>query len=164
MNENLVIHRFGDELAPHFDRINREWITQMYALEQTDIDQLEHPRKNIIDTGGEILFVEHPKLGIIGTGALLKTGHREFELIKMGVTSAARGLKAGEYLLVATIARAFEMGCDRLFLLTNKKSEAAIHLYEKLGFEHDAEILAQFGREYERCDVAMLYKGPMTNR
>lgn len=161
MNDALVIHRFSDALAPHFDRINREWITQMYALEQTDIDQLEHPRKNIIEPGGEILFVEHPVLGIIGTGALLKTGPREFELIKMGVTAAARGRKAGEFLLNATIACAFELGCDRLFLLTNKKSEAAIHLYEKAGFVHDADILAEFGGEYERCNVAMLYKGPL---
>ncbi|WP_234411390.1 hypothetical protein [Rhodanobacter thiooxydans] len=34
---------------------------------------------------------------------------------------------------------------------------AAIHLYEKLGFQHDAEIMARHGARYQRCDVAMRY-------
>lgn len=157
----LAIRRFSDALAPHFDRINREWIEDMYALEQVDIDQLEHPRANIVTPGGDILFVEDPTLGIVGTCGLLKTGPREFELIKMGVSRAARGRKAGEFLLGAAIERAFAMGAERLFLLTNKKSEAAIHLYQKLGFVHDADLLASCGGEYERCDVAMLYRGPL---
>ena len=47
---------------------------------------------------------------------------------------------------------------DKVYLLTNRKCEAAIHLYEKLGFVHDAEIMAKFGARYERCDVAMSYR------
>jgi RimJ/RimL family protein N-acetyltransferase len=49
------------------------------------------------------------------------------------------------------------MGIERLYLLTNTKCTAAIHLYEKLGFEHDAEVMERFGRRYERCNVAMSY-------
>lgn len=157
----LAIRRFSDALAPQFDRINREWIEEMYALEQVDLDQLEHPRKAIIDPGGDILFVEDPVLGIVGTCGLLKTAPGEFELIKMGVSRAARGRKAGEFLLEAAIERAFAMGCKRLFLLTNSASQAAIHLYQKLGFVHDAELLARCGGEYARCNVAMLYRGPL---
>ena len=157
----LAIRRFSDALAPHFERINREWIEEMYALEQVDIDQLTQPRARIVEPGGDILFVEDPELGVIGTCGLLKTGEHEFELIKMGVSKAARGRKAGEFLLGAAIERAFAMGAKRLFLLTNRKSQSAIHLYEKLGFVHDADLLARCGGEYERCDVAMLYRGPL---
>jgi ribosomal protein S18 acetylase RimI-like enzyme len=78
----------------------------------------------------------------------------------MGVLEAARGAKAGEFLLRATIARAAELGADPLYLLSNKKSQAAIHLYEKLGFVHDEGIRRAYGARYERCDVAMLYKPP----
>ena len=49
------------------------------------------------------------------------------------------------------------MGAERLYLLSNRKSAAAIHLYEKLGFRHDARIMQEFGVRYARCDVAMLY-------
>jgi DNA-binding MarR family transcriptional regulator/GNAT superfamily N-acetyltransferase len=154
----LAIRGFSDELAPDFRRINAEWIEGMYQLEQADIDVIEHPRERIIAPGGDILFVEAPGLGIVGTCALRRTGAREYELTKMGVTQAARGRKAGEFLLGAVIERAQALGCDRLYLLSNRKSAAAIRLYEKLGFVHDAGIMAEFGARYARCDVAMLYR------
>ena len=77
----------------------------------------------------------------------------------MGVRESARGLKAGEFLLEAMIARAHAMDAEKLYLLTNRACAAAIHLYEKLGFVHDADIMAQYGARYQRCDVAMLYIG-----
>jgi ribosomal protein S18 acetylase RimI-like enzyme len=89
----------------------------------------------------------------------LKTAPDELELIKMAVLPEARGRGAGEFLLRATIERAFALGAERLFLLTNSKSRAAIRLYERSGFVHDAEILARCGGEYARCDVAMRYLG-----
>jgi ribosomal protein S18 acetylase RimI-like enzyme len=52
------------------------------------------------------------------------------------------------------------MGAEVLYLLSNRKSAAAIHLYEKLGFVHDAEIMSEYGTRYERCDVAMRYRPP----
>lgn len=159
----LAIRRFTDALADDFYRINAEWIGDMYQLEHTDIDVLSNPRERIIEPGGDILFVQDPSLGIVGTCALQKTGERQFELTKMGVSQKARGRKAGEFLLEAIIARAHALGCDRLYLLSNAKSEAAVHLYEKLGFFHDAGIMEEFGKRYERCNVAMLY-APLETR
>ena len=78
---------------------------------------------------------------------------------KMAVVESARGLKAGEYLLEHTVARARELGAKKLYLLTNAKCAAAIHLYEKLGFVHDPTIMVEYGARYERCDVAMRYAG-----
>jgi ribosomal protein S18 acetylase RimI-like enzyme len=154
---DIVIHRFRDDLAADFAVINRQWIEAMYALEPTDEAQLAEPRRLIVDPGGDILFAEAQGLGVVGTCGLLKTGARTFELIKMAVRPEARGRGAGEALLRAGIARAFELGCDSLFLLTNAKSAAAIRLYERNGFVHDAAIMAEFGAEYARCDVAMRY-------
>lgn len=155
----LTIHEFSDALAHEFHDINAEWIEAMFRLEPTDREVLENPRARIVDPGGAILFVEAEGLGIVGTCALQKTGEQAFELTKMGVRSSARGLKAGEFLLGAMIARARAMGAEPLYLLTNAKCEAAIHLYEKLGFRHDAGIMADYGARYERCDVAMLHTG-----
>jgi GNAT superfamily N-acetyltransferase len=106
-----------------------------------------------------ILFVEVDGLGIVGTCALQKTGATGFELTKMGVRESARGMKAGEFLLSAVIDRAIRLGADPLYLLTNSRCAPAIHLYAKLGFRHDAGIMARYGARYERCDVAMLYAG-----
>ena len=156
----LSIREFSDELAPAFREINAEWIEAMYRLEPTDLDVLDHPRRRIVHPGGAILFVEARGVGVIGACALQKTGDRRFELTKMGVRSFARGVKAGEFLLGAVIDRAQAMGADTLYLLSNRKSAAAIHLYEKLGFAHDAEILRDYGPRYARCDVAMRYRPP----
>jgi DNA-binding MarR family transcriptional regulator len=155
----LTIREYSDDLAMDFYEINAEWINTMFRLEQADRDVLEHPLERIIEPGGAILFVEAPCLGVVGTCALQKTGEKSFELTKMGVRTSARGLKAGEFLLSAMIDRAKAMHAETLYLLTNKRCEAAIHLYEKIGFRHDAEIMARYGSRYERCDIAMRYYG-----
>lgn len=153
----LVLVHFADALADDFRRINTEWISAMYAMEATDHDVLDNPRIRIIDRGGAILYVRADDLGIVGTCALMQTEPGVFELTKMGVLAAARGRKVGEFLLARAIAHARTMDMRTLYLLTNKKSQAAIHLYEKLGFVHDAAIMARYGRKYARCNVAMSF-------
>lgn len=155
----LRIVEFSDELATDFHDINAEWIQTMFRLEETDRVVLENPRSQILEPGGAILFVEARGKGIVGTCALQNTGPTSFELTKMGVRESARGLKAGEFPLGAVIERAISLGADPLYLLTNARCAAAVHLYEKLGFRHDAEIMARYGSRYERCDVAMRYRG-----
>lgn len=160
MKPRLSILPWSSDHAQAFYAINAEWISSMFAMEQNDRDILENPQSLIIDRGGTILFVKAEGLGVVGTCALMPTQQKGvFELTKMGVLESARGLKAGERLLAAILEEAHAMGIERLYLLTNKKCEAAVHLYEKFGFRHDAEIMATYGARYERCDVAMLYVG-----
>ena len=149
---------FSDDLADAFYRINAEWIEDMFALEENDIALLSRPRELILDKGGVVLFAETPELGVVGTCALMVSKDGWVELTKMGVLKSARGLKVGEFLLAKTLERAASLGMDKVYLLTNRKCAAAIHLYEKLGFVHDAEIMRTFGARYERCDVAMAYR------
>lgn len=155
----LSLRSYDPSLAREFHDINREWIEGMFAMEDADREILEHPDERIIAPGGDILFVEAAGLGIVGTCALLKTGPGAFELTKMGVRESTRGLKAGEFLLAGTIERARQLGAEKLYLLTNSACAPAIHLYEKLGFEHDRGIMERYAARYDRCDVAMLYKG-----
>ena len=161
MIPDMTVRDFSDDLAQAFHDINAAWISQMFVLEENDVTLLENPRALIIDKGGAVLFAQTPDLGVVGTCAIMKMKDGWFELTKMGVLEAARGRKVGEFLLAATIERAKAMGvADRLYLLTNTRCGPAIHLYEKLGFQHDAEIMALFGSRYERCDVAMRYRSP----
>ncbi len=153
----LTILEYADTLAPVFRDINAQWIESMYQMEQADREVLENPRARIIDKGGDILFVAAEGLGVVGACALRKTAEGQYELTKMGVLESARGRKAGEFLLKAVIARAERLGAKRLYLLSNRKSAAAVHLYEKLGFAHDVGIMQEFGARYERCNVAMVY-------
>lgn len=151
----LDILDFTDDLAPAFRDINAEWIEAMFTLEANDRAILDHPRDSIIDRGGIIRFVRAGELGIVGTCALIRIADGVFELTKMGVLAAARGQKAGEFLLAHVVAEARRMALERVYLLTNRRCAAAIHLYEKAGFVHDACVMADFGARYARCDVAM---------
>lgn len=156
----LEIVEFTDALAPHFDRISREWVEEMFRLEAEDIAMIENPRARVIDKGGTILFVRDPELGIIGTCALMPMADGGVELTKMGVLKSARGRRAGDFLMRQILKRARQMRVQDLFLLTNSKCGAAIRLYEKYGFRHDDDIMRRYGHRYERCDVTMSYAMP----
>ncbi|WP_371194136.1 GNAT family N-acetyltransferase [Glaciecola sp. SC05] len=159
-SKDLEFLDFSDALAPHFERINRIWIEDMFHLEDIDKQVLRYPRKHIIEKGGYVFFVKHKTLGVIGTCALLNSGNSNYELTKMGVQADLRGLKVGEKLLEYVIQRALSIPAQTLYLLTNKKCEAAIHLYEKYSFAHDDDIMQSYGKNYERCNVAMRYIAP----
>ncbi len=159
MAEGLQIVAYRDDLAGTFHDINAAWIESMFMMEDADRRTLLDPRGKIVAPGGAILFVALPDGEIVGTCALRKEADGVFELTKMGVTEAARGRKAGEFLLAAVLQRAATMDIDTLYLLTNKRCEAAIHLYEKAGFVHDAGIAREYGQQYDRCDVAMRFVG-----
>ena len=60
-------------------------------------------------------------------------------------------------ILIVIVVGFFISAFNTLFLLTNKDCEAAIHLYEKNGFTHCADIMDKYGSAYERCNVAMRY-------
>jgi len=157
MQTQVVIKAFEPALAHHFEAINKQWIDDMFVLETIDKQVLEDPQSHIIDKGGKIWFAEHPTLGIVGTCAFWNKGNNSFELTKMGVLKSARGLKVGEILLQHVLKEAQSLDIKKLFLLTNAKCAAAIHLYEKNGFVHDKTIMQDYGQNYARCNVAMLY-------
>ena len=156
-SEKLKFLAFTPQLAKHFKSINQQWIEDMFVMEPVDQDILDFPEQLVLAPGGYIWFVKHPTLGVIGTCALNKKDENIFELTKMGVLNEARGLKAGEQLLQYVLTEAQEMGIDTIFLLTNTKCQAAIHLYEKNGFVHDQQIMQRYGKAYQRCNVAMRY-------
>jgi putative acetyltransferase len=60
----------------------------------------------------------------------------EFEVAKMAVTSAQQGAGIGRKLLQAAIEAGRSAGARRLYLETNSRLEAAIRLYESMGFKH----------------------------
>lgn len=123
----------------------------MFVVEEIDDQVLSDPLTHIIQPGGK-----YPSLGVVGACALLKKGQGIFELTKMGVLQSARGLKVGEQLLQYVLKQCAAMKAKKVFLLTNQKCQAAIHLYEKNGFEHSQQIMQDYGSTYARADVAML--------
>jgi putative acetyltransferase len=140
--------------SPHhqaaFKQINIEWISDLFTVEPHDLEQLDHPETHILIDGGEILLAQHGE-AIVGTVAIIRTGPDEFELAKMGITKAARGLGIGRLLCEAAVDYARNMGAKRVWLESNKKAVVAVQLYERIGFVH----IPLRNSPYARADVHM---------
>jgi putative acetyltransferase len=143
---------FRPELATAFTRLNRDWIERLFAMEETDWKVLRDPAAAIIAPGGQIFFALEGDTPI-GTAAALRVSADCFELAKMAVQPDYQGRGIGRRLGQAVIQFVREAGGSRLFLLTNSSLADAIHLYERLGFEH-RPLPPETG--YSRADVYMV--------
>ncbi len=133
-----------------FKNINYAWIEKHFKVEKGDSDSLENPEKYFLLTGGAVLLACRGE-EILGTSALKPMGNDAYELCKMGVNEAARGLGIGGLIGEAAIQKARELGAKRVYLETNSSLTPAITLYAKLGFIR----LENFTSPYNRADVAM---------
>lgn len=133
-----------------FKQINYEWIKKYFKVEKGDLDSLENPEKYFLATGGAVLLAQRGN-EYLGTSALKPMGNDSYELCKMGVSEAARGLGIGGLIGEAAIKKARELGAKRVYLETNSSLTPALTLYSKLGFVR----IENFTSPYERADVAM---------
>jgi GNAT superfamily N-acetyltransferase len=148
--ETVTIREFRDDLAPFFLSINKEWIERFFSLEAFDREQLENPRQNIVDKGGQVWFAEYGGI-VVGTAAMKKESEGVFELIKMGVLPQAQQKNVGRRLGEVAIKWAEDQGADRVVLYSNTCLSPAIRLYQRLGF---VEVPIESGK-YQRCDIKM---------
>ena len=149
---DLVIVDFSPDYADDFKRLNVEWITQHWELEEADRKVLDHPQSYIIDNGGAIFIALHEGIAI-GTVALLAQDERTFELAKMAVSPTVQGKGFGQALAEHALERARKLGATRVYLESNTILGPALGLYRKLGFEELGE--GAEASPYSRCNIQM---------
>src|ERR1700757_3732246 len=148
----LVLRRFqpGDEKP--FKELNEAWISRDFEIEPGDREVLGDPQSKILEKGGQVCLAELDGQ-VVGCCALVPIKAGEFELAKMTVSDAARGQGIGRRLLVFAIAVARVLKARRLYLESNTRAAAAVHLYEEVGFRHMAAPKA--ASKYARANVFM---------
>lgn len=153
----LRVVPFAPELREHFYRLNAEWLSKYFYIEQVDHEVLSNPERTILEPGGAIFFA---LLGdeVVGTGALLQESPGVFELTKMAVTERHQGLGIGRKVLEAAIAEFRRRGGHELFLESNSRLAPALRLYESMGFE--LQPGTRPGSHYQRADVYMVWRDP----
>jgi DNA-binding MarR family transcriptional regulator/GNAT superfamily N-acetyltransferase len=151
----VEIRPYRPEWAPHFERINAEWLQRYFTIEAVDRAVLADPQTHVLDPGGAVLFA-HIDGEVIGTCALLKESPGVYELSKMAVETGYRGYGTGRKLLDAAIAEFHRRRGRTLFLESNAKLKPALTLYESAGFVHQPAPRA--GSHYARADVYMIYQ------
>ncbi len=152
--ERIEILPYRPAWRRHFEALNREWLESLFTVEPADAALLADPHGRIVKRGGEVLFARLDGR-VVGTCALIRHDAGVWELAKMAVSPAARGRGIGRRLAGAVIAAARARGAPQLFLETSPKLEAAIGLYESLGFRRVPE--GPLGpAKYRRCSIAMI--------
>lgn len=155
--EAVRIVPFAPALREHFYRLNAEWLARYYTIEPIDHAVLSEPEKHILAPGGRILFALVGE-DVVGTCALMPDGEPGvFELTKMAVTGGHQGLGIGRKLMEAAIAEYEALGGSTLFLESQRRLQAALRLYESVGFEMQPGTKP--GSHYQRADVYMIYRG-----
>lgn len=133
-----------------FRRLNEEWITRYFVMEESDYKALDHPQEYIIDKGGHI-YMGLYKGEAVATCALIRMDDGGFELAKMAVSPGAQGLGIGYLIGKACIEKARSLGAHRVYLESNTTLKPAINLYHKLGFRKTAGPPSP----YERSNIQM---------
>jgi len=146
----IIDYQPGHQQA--FRKLNEEWITRWFKMEEADYKALDNPKGYILDKGGYILVAMYENKPA-GVCALIKMNDPEydFELAKMAVSPHAQGKNIGWMLGNAAIEKAKAAGARKIYLESNTILKPAINLYHKLGFKK----IAGHPTPYERSNIQM---------
>lgn len=143
---SVEIVDYEPTLRSAFRRLNVEWLQRWFTVEPIDEAVMGDPEHHVLAAGGHILFAMSDGEAV-GTVALRKVDDGVFELTKMAVAPDRRGGGIGRQLLAAALERFASIEGRRLFLESNDRLEAAVRLYESVGFVHrPAERPLAYGR------------------
>ena len=148
---HISIVPYEKKHQPWFEKFNRQWIEALFTMEPVDEFVLKNPETAILQAGGAILMALYDG-NVAGTVALRKVDDTKYEFTKMAVDENFRRKGIAEALSYACFEKGKELGATSIILYSNTKNNAAIKLYEKLGFKH----LPVENGVYKRANVKMV--------
>jgi GNAT superfamily N-acetyltransferase len=129
------IETFTPEHAGAFAALNRAWLVEHDLIEPHDEEQLADPWKEILNPGGQI-FVALEGHDVVGVCAAIPSGSDAFEVAKLSVAPSSQGQGLGRRLVEHCLTFAREHGARRMVLVSSTRLQAALRLYESMGFRH----------------------------
>lgn len=135
---------------PDFIRLNEDWITHYFGIEEVDRELARNPARIIADGGYIFTLLEDNQ--VIGVCALFKENDDVFQLARMAVNPEFQGKGYGNTLMDAAFKHLYKIGASRVYLLSNTILTPAIALYRKHGF-----TVLREGQHpvYARCNIEM---------
>lgn len=120
-----------------FIRLNEEWISHYFKIEETDKKLAANPYQ-VVDNGGFLFFLMSDN-EVLGVCALFNEGDGVYELARMAVSPKHQGKAYSKQLMEHCINKLKTLRAKKVYLVSNTKLEAAIHLYKKFGFQTVSE-------------------------
>ena len=139
--------------------IIRDTLTEFKANKPGTVyyDETTDHLSEVFKIPGSIYFVVELDGEIMGGSGIYPTANLPegtCELVKLYLSSQARGKGLGKILLQKCIASAKELGYKKIYLETMPELTIAIPMYEKLGFTYLQAALGSSG--HTGCDVWMI--------
>jgi len=149
----MEIHENNKEHLNDFIKLNEEWISKYFSLEEADEKLAANPYR-VIENNGYIFSLAEENQ-VIGVCALFNEGNGVFEIARMAVSPAHQGKGLGNTLIQTCISKAVKINAKKIYLVSNTKLQAAIGLYKKHGF-----VTVQTGQHpvYSRANIIMELK------
>jgi N-acetylglutamate synthase-like GNAT family acetyltransferase len=144
-----VLENSRDHLSD-FVRLNEQWISTYFAIEDVDRKLAENPGQ-IIDAGGYIFTVIESE-EVVGVCALFLEEPGVFEVARMAVPPEQQGKGYGNVLMDACLNKLGEVSATKAFIVSNTSLKAAVSLYKKHGFK--TAMLGQHP-EYSRGNIVL---------
>lgn len=149
----MNVIQYQEKYKEAFIQFNTDWIIDNFGfLEEEDNETFSHIEESL-EKGAMIYFaVENENvLATCMTKPLDADG--TWELCKLGSNKHLSHKGAGSAVFEAAMNWAVSHGAKKLFILSNSKLKAALHIYEKYGF-HEIKLEDY---EYVRGDIAFEY-------
>lgn len=150
--KDVKIVNYEHKYQEAFQKLNEEWISKFFVMEEADHKALDKPEEYILNKGGKILVALY-KDEPVGVCALIKMDDPDYdyELAKMAVSPKAQGKSIGWLLGEAIKKTAIELGASKIYLESNTMLTPAINLYYKLGFKK----VTGHSTPYQRANIQM---------
>lgn len=146
----MEVIEYQQKYKKDFIQFNTDWIKDNFgSLEEEDIDTFNHIEESLAE--GAMIYFALEEGNVLAT-CMAKPFDKNgtWELCKLGSNKHLSHKGAGSAVFHATMDWAIQHGANRLFILSNSKLKAALHIYEKYGFR---EIKLD-DYEYVRGDIA----------
>ncbi len=145
----MEIVQYDNRYAQDFVALNTAWIVGLFGqLEKEDIETFQNIEREIVN-GGMIYFATEND-EVMATCMTRHIGNEIWEICKLAANEKYKGKGAGNAVFEQCMKYAIDHGAKKLFMLSNSRLQAALHIYHKYGFK---EIKLK-DYEYERGDIA----------
>lgn len=142
---------YSPEYKQVFIDMNTAWISDMFAIEEQDIREMENIER-YLDKGSQIFFALDEEGQVMACCMIARREDGEWEIMKFAAKGMYTGTGAGSACLKACIEYAKEKNVPRIIIVSNRRCVQAVHLYRKFGFREIPADKEKF--PFERGDIA----------
>lgn len=134
-----------------FIEMNKRWISEMFVMEEADLDVLNNIERSI-EAGAQIFFAVDENDEVLACCMIAPLADGEWEIEKFCAKGMYTGTGAGSACLKACLDFAKKKRIRKVVIVSNRRCTHAVSLYRKNGF---VEVLVDKEKfPFERGDIA----------